>query len=362
MTANEGDPNAAPSVPKGRVLLVDDDPSLLAALERQLRKRFDITTAAGGKQALEFIAKGDDFAVIVSDLQMPGLSGLRFLAQAREKLPDMVPVILSGKASLDLALDALNEGRIFRFLTKPCDSNVLSAAIDAAIERHAANLAERSLLDSMGGGAVEALRTVKEQAQKAERTFTELANRSIKAIASEAAPSAEAFLNDSAQITTDPESGLPDWSSAQRAISAMLKADYNVHLAMFHISRFEFTCSRYGAAIGTQILLICSQHAASDISPNLPVFRWKGPVLLALIVSNESPATIRNAVHSFASINRHQYFQTPTRTVYLPVHMSAEVITLRGFDPVEVFSQIEQFGKQNEDSARLSQPWRSTIL
>ena len=78
---------------------------------------------------------------------------------------------------------------------------------------------------------------------------------------------------------------------ARRAIKAMIRAGYKAHVAIFRVARFDYTSYRYGAAIGNQILLVCGQHATSDISPALPVFRWKRPILPALIVSRESPAT-----------------------------------------------------------------------
>jgi DNA-binding response OmpR family regulator len=345
-----------------RVLLVDDDPNLLAAIDRHLRKRFEVVTAAGGHQALTAIEENGPFGVVVSDLQMPGLNGMRFLAKAREKMPDMVAVILSGNANIDAVLEAMNEGRIFRFLTKPCDTEVLAAAIEAGLERHAVNTAERRLFESDSASTmVAAFRTIKEMAAKAENSFDKLAIDANKAIAQAKADAVEPIPSAN-EMSSDPATGLPDWNAAQHAIRAIIKADYDAYLAIFHIARYDYTCYRYGAEIGNQILLICGQHAASDISPGLPVFRWKGPILLALIVSKESQATVRNAVHNFASVVRHQYFQTPSRTVYLQVRMSCDMMPLRGADANEVFTHIEQFSKLHEEASGTGQKYRQTML
>ncbi len=80
-----------------KILFVDDDPNILAAFQRQLRKYFQIYTAQGGEQGLSTLSGRDPFSVVVSDLRMPGLDGIQFLSRVRQIAPDSVRIMLTGK-------------------------------------------------------------------------------------------------------------------------------------------------------------------------------------------------------------------------------------------------------------------------
>ncbi len=102
-----------------RILFVDDDPNILSAYQRNLRKRFPISTALNAEQGLELLQSEGPFAVIVADMQMPGTNGIQFLRKAREKAPDSVRLMLTGNADQKTAMDAVNEGHVFSILNKP---------------------------------------------------------------------------------------------------------------------------------------------------------------------------------------------------------------------------------------------------
>src|SRR5208283_5528581 len=129
-----------------KILFVDDDPDILAGFQRQLRKTFTVETALGGEQGLKAVSEQGPFSVIVSDLRMPGMDGIRFLSCVREAAPDSVRLMLTGNADLQAAIGAVNEGHIFRFLTKPCNPQTLSNAITAGIRQYQLICAERELL------------------------------------------------------------------------------------------------------------------------------------------------------------------------------------------------------------------------
>jgi len=140
-----------------RVLFVDDEPNILDGIRRQLRKKLVIETATSGEEGLQKIAESAPFAVVVSDMRMPGINGSQFLAEVRKTSPDSVRMILSGQAELESTIEAVNEGHIFGFLTKPCSSESLFAAVDAGIEQYRLILAERELLEQTLSGAVKML-------------------------------------------------------------------------------------------------------------------------------------------------------------------------------------------------------------
>jgi response regulator RpfG family c-di-GMP phosphodiesterase len=140
-----------------KVLFVDDDPNILAAYQRQLRRQYQIDTALAGDRGLDAVAKTGPYAVIVSDLKMPGMNGIQFLAKVREMAPDSVRMMLTGFAELQTAIDAVNQGNIFRFLTKPCPPDILGRALDSGIEQYRLIIAERELLEQTLKGSIKVL-------------------------------------------------------------------------------------------------------------------------------------------------------------------------------------------------------------
>ena len=140
-----------------KVLIVDDDPNLLSSCERNLRRHFQIETAEGGQLGLETITQRGPYAVVISDMQMPGMNGIQFLATVKERAPDTVRVMLTGNADVEVAMRVVNEGNIFRFLTKPCAPEVLAKAIEDALMQHRLVMAEKELLNKTLGGSIKLL-------------------------------------------------------------------------------------------------------------------------------------------------------------------------------------------------------------
>ena len=118
-----------------KILLIDDDPYVTAGLQRTLRKEpYDILTAHSADEALQFLSR-DRVDVIVSDEKMPGMSGSELLAQVHLDYPDTVRILLTGQASMEAALRAINEAEVYRFLLKPCDEAALARTIELGLER-----------------------------------------------------------------------------------------------------------------------------------------------------------------------------------------------------------------------------------
>ena len=140
-----------------KILCVDDEQNVLDGFLRQLRKDFQITTSTGGEDALRIVTEQGPFAVIVSDMRMPGMDGIRFLARACEIAPDSVRIMLTGAGDLQTAVNAVNEGRIFRFLTKPCPAETLAMSLQAGLEQYRLVTAERELLEKTLKGSIKVL-------------------------------------------------------------------------------------------------------------------------------------------------------------------------------------------------------------
>ncbi|GAB6143561.1 HD domain-containing phosphohydrolase [Desulfocicer niacini] len=140
-----------------RILIVDDEQNLLNSLKRQLRKHFHIETALGPEQGLNCIKTQPPFAVIVSDLRMPVMDGIEFLAQAAKLKPHSVRIMLTGNADLQNAIKAVNEGNIYRFLTKPCAIELLANVLNQAVEQYRLITAEKELLNQTLKGSIKVM-------------------------------------------------------------------------------------------------------------------------------------------------------------------------------------------------------------
>jgi response regulator RpfG family c-di-GMP phosphodiesterase len=137
-----------------RVLCVDDDPSILAGYQRALRRTADITIAKGGEEGLRALMGDTVFAVVISDMNMPGMTGIQFLAKAKEVAPDTVRMVLTGATDLAVAVNAVNEGHVFRFLTKPCPAEDLGRAIEMGVRQYHLITAERTLMEKTLAGCI----------------------------------------------------------------------------------------------------------------------------------------------------------------------------------------------------------------
>jgi len=140
-----------------KVLCVDDDANVLAGYQRNLRRRFEFETAPSGKDCLDLVERQGPYAVVVADMNMPGINGVELLARLREVSPDTVRIMLTGQADQKTAVEAVNHGQIFRFLGKPCAPETLGLAIEAGIKQYRLITAERELLEKTLGGSIQVL-------------------------------------------------------------------------------------------------------------------------------------------------------------------------------------------------------------
>ncbi|PKM24321.1 MAG: two-component system response regulator [Gammaproteobacteria bacterium HGW-Gammaproteobacteria-13] len=122
-----------------RILFVDDEERILRSLALQFRREYEVLTESDPRRALERL-KSENVQIIVSDQRMPQMSGAELLAQAREIAPDTLRILLTGYSDLDAAVEALNSGGIFRYLTKPWDQQEMAFTL-----RQAAQIAARQL-------------------------------------------------------------------------------------------------------------------------------------------------------------------------------------------------------------------------
>lgn len=131
ISQNEG--GAVPAT----LLFVDDEANILSALKRLFRPfGYRIFTAEGGAAGLEIMAR-ETVDLVISDMRMPEMTGAQFLEQVREKWPDTIRILLTGYADISSTIDAINKGRIYRYISKPWDENDIAVTVRQALERRA---------------------------------------------------------------------------------------------------------------------------------------------------------------------------------------------------------------------------------
>lgn len=147
----------APLTDLPRILFVDDEPRVLDSLALTLRREYEVHLANGADEALSMLKSKGPFSVICSDMRMPGTNGATLLSMAMRMYPETTRILLTGEPGRDAAVNAVNEGQIFRFLTKPCPQDRLKTAIAAGVAQHQLVSAERVLLQETLIGCIKAL-------------------------------------------------------------------------------------------------------------------------------------------------------------------------------------------------------------
>lgn len=120
---------------KAKVLLVDDDHDILDVLTHRLAQSYDVHRADDGLDAIRMLETDGPFAVVVSDWRMPGIDGMELFREMMEQAPETARIMLTGHGDRELAVDAVNQGYIFRFFIKPYSKEELLDSIRAGVEQ-----------------------------------------------------------------------------------------------------------------------------------------------------------------------------------------------------------------------------------
>ncbi len=138
-----------------KILCVDDQPEIIDLLGRHLHDSYDCHFAGSGAEALSAIDAAGPFAVVVADYSMPNMDGITLLGEIRKRSPDTVPLMLTAFGVIDIAVAALHQGNIFRFLRKPWESDELKRAISDALDHYHLIANERRLRHELAAANAE---------------------------------------------------------------------------------------------------------------------------------------------------------------------------------------------------------------
>lgn len=140
-----------------KILFVDDEQLVLDAVRRDLGSDFQIDTANSGAAALDLVSIHGPYAVVIADMRMPDMNGIQLLMKVNQACPETVRMILTGNADLQSVIAAINDGQIFRFLTKPCPSEVLQKNIQMGLRQYQLVVSEQELLSKTLVGSIQVL-------------------------------------------------------------------------------------------------------------------------------------------------------------------------------------------------------------
>ena len=140
-----------------KILCVDDEEAILRGFKLNLRNQFDLHFASDGVEGLKIFQDEGGFAVVLSDMRMPRMNGAEMLREIKKLNHEVVTVLLTGHTDFESAMAAVNEGSIFRMLSKPCASEILIKTLKDAVVQHDLIVSKRILLDQTLCGAVDAL-------------------------------------------------------------------------------------------------------------------------------------------------------------------------------------------------------------
>jgi FixJ family two-component response regulator/GGDEF domain-containing protein len=285
-----------------KVLFVDDEQGVLDGIVRLLRKEFDVSVALGGQQGLATIQKKGPFAVVISDMRMPGMSGAEFLAQVRRKAPDATRMLLTGQTDMNAAIEAINEGNIFRFLTKPCDKDALVNAINIGIEQHRSITAERSLI---------------KKALIVERSESERA--------------ADICQWDNREGPT----GLPGPTQARNLLVPLFGTDLQCYVVMLKVPMLKTVEQRYGEEAAGDYLNYAAQYLMQSLRSEDLLFHWGRDVLMAVVRRQISPSAMRMEFDRLTVSNREQVMEVNGKRIMVACHITFDLMPISRFSSLD---------------------------
>jgi signal transduction histidine kinase len=152
---------------KYKILYVDDELHNLMTFKETFRKEYEIFTALSGDEGLNILRKEKDIALIITDQRMPNMTGIQFLEKTIPEFPDTIRMILTGFTDIEALIDAINTGRVYRYITKPWDENELRITLKRALEAYELSQQNKKLIEDL-------IRINKELDQKVEERTREL--------------------------------------------------------------------------------------------------------------------------------------------------------------------------------------------
>jgi FixJ family two-component response regulator/GGDEF domain-containing protein len=284
---------------KEKILCVDDESSALEGYQRILHRQFEVSTAVSGAQGLAILQKWGPFAVVISDMRMPGMNGAEFLAQVRERAPETVRMLLTGYSDMKAAIDAVNKGRILQFLTKPCERDVLIAAINTGEAQYRSQTAERELVKN---------------AEKMGRSKSDW----------------EAVDFDRWEHF-ESSAGLPGPAQARAHLLPRVGTDAQCYVALLKLTVLRTVEERYGEKAAGDYLGTVTQLLTRALGADDQLFHWSRDVLMAVLRRHISPAAVRMEMERLVAEAREYVIEVSGRRMMIACLIAFDLLPAAQF-------------------------------
>jgi CheY-like chemotaxis protein len=286
-----------------KILFVDDEPLVLDAFRRMLRGIIETHTADSGEKGLAAARDDGPFAVVISDMRMPGMNGAQFLAQIRKTAPDTVRMLLTGFTDLDAAVAAVNEGHIFRFLSKPCGKEDLLKAIELGLQQYRATVAEKELA---------------KKARALEKPSVHIDTPKICEWDHRNGPT-----------------GLPGPTQARDFLAPLFGADHHCFVAFLKLSVLETIEERYGEEAAADYLISSAHFLMQALRSDDLLYHWGRYVFMAVVRRTVSPAAVRMEFARLTSAGGDHVMEVKGRSIMVATSIDFDI------KPVSQFSTLD---------------------
>jgi len=286
-----------------RVLIVDDDQGTLDSHERLLRKEFEITVALGGQRGLEALQKYGPFAVVISDMRMPEMSGADFLAEVKKRAPDTVRMLLTGYSDMTAAMEAINKGNIFRLMTKPSTKEVLIEAIQAGLDQYQSTASDRHTLES---------------AQEFKQSISNWGQDSTCHWDNSAGPT-----------------GLPGPTQVRAYLAPLVGVDEKCYIVMFRLTALDTIEHRYGEEASSGYLNVATQYLIKSLDNDDRLFHWDRDILLAVIRRGMSTTAMRMEISRMTSASKEHMMDLNGRTIMIASPITFDIQAVSKYKTLE---------------------------
>jgi len=282
-----------------KILFVDDEVPILEGYRRILRREYSVTTAVGGEKGLAALRVDGPFAVAISDMRMPGMNGAEFLAQVRQKSPATVRMLLTGYSDLEAAILAVNQGQIFRYLTKPCGKEVLVEAIQSGMEAYQSAIAEKELV------------------KKAHLVTRSNAEWDAADLAEEANLAGSELL--------------PGPDEAREFLESLFKGERRGFVVMLKLSLRAMIEERYGEEPATEYLKHMVKLLMQLMEPADRLFHWSRDVLMMVLNRHMSPMAVRLEIARLNLDNSQYVLEEKERKTMIVNSVSFDLLPISRF-------------------------------
>jgi FixJ family two-component response regulator len=288
-----------------KILFVDDEPAVLDGYRRMLHREFEVDTAVGGERGLMLIHDSGPYGIVISDMRMPGMDGAEFLSQVRQKSPETMRMLLTGYTDINAAIKAVNEGNIFRFLTKPCSKETLVEAIHIGMDQY------RSI-------------TTEKQLAKKAQIIEESRSETVVICQWD---------------NFEGPTGLPGPTQARKHLAPLIGVDTLSYAVLLKLSMLQTVEQRYGEEAAGDYLNSAAHFLMQALRPDDKLFHWGMDVLMAVVRRNISPGAMRMEIDRMTLSSRGQVMNVNGKSIMIACPIAFDLL------PVSQFSTLDDMLK-----------------